>query len=89
VSPNIQQIWIPVAVLRGGQVWVATRPTTVTVKTYRGSRQIRSGMRYRPFSAPRHILSKSCGNSIPAALAACGNRLVAVIPGKEFASKHQ
>ena len=39
--------------------------------------------------APRQILSSSSENSIPATLAACGNKLVAVMPGNEFASRHQ
>ena len=39
--------------------------------------------------APRQIRSRSSGNSMPAAFAAWGRRLVAVMPGSEFASRHQ
>ena len=47
------------------------------------------GERVLLLRAPRQIRSRSSGNSMPAAFAAWGNRLVAVMPGNEFASRHQ
>ncbi len=43
----------------------------------------------RATSAARQIRSHSFGKSMPATCAACGSRLVAVMPGSVLASRHQ